>query len=110
MKTSELPVGSVIKFKNSARIHSFYDRHDLNKSGYMMHHVGSMMMIDINQNDVVTILKTSEKDNHVGQTVFLRGTTKVLYYRKDTFFDNNQASLGNVDLTVRDYYYDVISS
>ena len=102
MKTSELPSGSIIKFKNAARIHSFYDR----RSDFD----GAMMMIDINQNDVVTILKTSEKDNHIGQTVFLRGMTKVLYYRKDTFFDNNRASLGNVDLTVRDYYYDVISS
>ncbi len=109
MKTSELPVGSVIKFKNPVRLHLFYERHDWNLHGFLGDQEGSMMLLDIKQNEVITILKTTEKDFHVGQTILVGGTPKVIYYRKDTFFDNNQASLGNVDLTVKEYYYDVIS-
>lgn len=105
MKTSELPVGSVIKFKSPARIHIFYDRHPSDWSDFG----GSLKTFDINPGDIVTIIKTSEKDFHVGQTILVGGITKVIYYRKDTWFDNNLASLGNVDLTVKEYYYDVIS-
>lgn len=105
MKTSELLVGAVIKFKSIARVHLFYDRHPGDWSDFG----GSLKTFEIKPGDIITIIRTSEKDFHVGQTIFVGGMTKVIYYRKDTFFDNNQASLGNVDLTVKDYYYDVIS-
>ncbi len=107
MRTSELPAMTVVKFKNEARLHLFYERvpdHD-----WSTHDVGSLKTIDIRTNDIMTILKTSVKEDHVGQTVFLDGRARVLYYQRDTFFDRNQGVVAGVDITAKDYYYDVIS-
>lgn len=109
MKTSELPNGTIIKFKNPARLHSFYDR--VPNYDWSTHDQGSLKTIDFCVGDVLAIIKTSMKNEHVGQTVLLpTGSTKVIYYIKGTFFDENKGSLGNVDLTLSDWYYDVIES
>jgi hypothetical protein len=84
---------------------SFYERYDWDWSDFG----GSLKMLDINPGDIVTILKTSKKDEHVGQTILLRdGQTKVVYYRVGTFFDMNEGTLGDIDLTIKNYYYDVL--
>lgn len=111
MKTSELPNGTVIKFKNPAKIHSFYDRYDWDKHGFMGHSDGSLMTILINPNDIITIVKTSIKDQHVGQTVVLpNGSVKVLYYHRDTFLDDNRSSLEGLDVVANEYFYDILEA
>lgn len=107
MTTSELPDGTLIKFKNAARLGLFYERHtgDWSNPPY-----GSLKTIDVQPGDIVAIIKTVVKDDHIGQTIFWNGMTKIIYYRTATFFDENRASLGPVDLTLENYYYDVLES
>jgi len=101
MTTSQLPSGSVIKFKNPTRLYSFYDRW----TGFD----DRMLSLDFSPGDVLTILKTSIKQDHVGQTVLLNdGRTKVVYYRTGTFFDMNRGMVEGVDVTLENYYYDVL--
>jgi hypothetical protein len=108
MTTSQLPNGSVIKFKNPARLHSYYDRIDY-MGAPSKHPMDSMAMIDVLPGDVLTVLKTSLKDDHVGQSVlFQDGRTKVIYYRTGTFYDTNRGTVDGIDVTLENYYYDVL--
>lgn len=99
MNTSELVPGTVIKFKNCARLHLFYEKDFFDY----------MKTIDVGPGKIATVLKTAVKDNHVGQTLLIDGSTKIVYYMKNTFFDENKGCIGEVDVTLGNFYYDVIA-
>jgi hypothetical protein len=106
MATRDLQPGTVIKFKNHARLQLFYERYEPDWSDYG----GSMKTMDVHPEDVMTIMKTSQNGLHIGQTVFINGRPRVIYYQTNSFFDMNQGVIAQIDVTADNYYYDILET
>lgn len=102
MNTSKFIPGTLLKFKSPAKLQLFYEDRNV---GWTNQSPGFLY---IDEGDMMIIMKTSTKSGHVGQTVYINGSVKVIHYLENSFFDENKGVIAQIDVTANNYYYDVL--